>query len=65
MESSGTKFNYVEFMMEYWKPRNEHLYNVLTGRKGGAHQDPFGHKKQKRAKAKQEFLRELKDNDQR
>jgi hypothetical protein len=47
--------------MEYWKPRNEHLYNVLTGRKCGAHEDPFGHKKQKRSKVKQETRKLLKE----
>ena len=61
MESSGINFDFREFMMEYWKPRNEHLYNVLSGRKGGAHEDPFGHKKQKRSKVKQETRKLLKE----
>lgn len=54
-------FNYWKYMMEYWKPRTEKLYETLCGRKGGVHDDPYGHKKQKRAKENQEFRKTIKE----
>ena len=42
-------------MENYWKPRNEHLHEVLMGRKGGKFDEKKGTKHQSRAKAKEEF----------
>lgn len=52
-------FDYEEHMKNYWKPRNEHLYDLLLSRKPGAHDEKKGHKHQSRAKAKEQFREEL------
>lgn len=43
-----------------WKPRNEHLHQVLMTRKSGVLQDKKGSKHQTRARATEEFREILK-----
>lgn len=47
-----------QIMKQYFRPRNEHLHDVLMGRKSGKFEEKKGTKHQSRAKAKEE-LREI------
>lgn len=55
--------NERKIMENYWKPRNEHLYEVLMGRKGGKFDEKKGTKHQSRAKAKEEFREMLSETE--
>lgn len=45
-----------------WKPRNEHLHQVLMTRKGGALQDKKGTKHQSRARANEQFREQMRND---
>lgn len=47
----------------HFKPRNEHLYQVLVTRKGGPLQDKKGTKHQSRARSSEEFREMIKSID--
>lgn len=49
-------------LKEVFKPRNKHLNDILTSKKGGAHEAKQG-KHASRAKQNQRFRRELKKID--